>query len=96
MNKIQRAWLGLSSLIVCVIPIIFHLIGEDIFINYQGFFFVGLIFEIIGLFVLLRYNKKFNNKKSRNFISIALVLLIMLMICILGFAYIMKDFTISI
>jgi hypothetical protein len=75
MTKIQKIWLGINILLIIFIPIILFLQGENVYIEKQNIVFGGLIIEIIGLIGLIYYNKKYNNKKYKNLISGALILI---------------------
>ena len=75
MTKIQKIWLGINILLIIFIPIILFLQGENVYIEKQNIVFGGLIIEIIGLIGLIYYNKKYSNKKYKNLISAALILI---------------------
>jgi hypothetical protein len=76
MTKIQKIWLGGILFLVLLVPIVLYFEGNDIYIKNQNLVFFELVIEIIGLFILLNFNNRFNKMRYKNLIKGLLILII--------------------
>ncbi|MFA6515168.1 MAG: hypothetical protein WCT42_02805 [Candidatus Paceibacterota bacterium] len=87
MTKIQKIWLGGILFLVLLVPIVLYFEGNDIYIKNQNLVFFELVIEIIGLFILLNFNNRFNKMRYKNLIKGLLILIIIFVSFILYFLF---------
>jgi hypothetical protein len=80
----------LTSLVlfnVHFLPPVYLFRNEQFFLDHQNYAFVALGIEIIGLLGLFIFNIKYNNKKSKNILTIILSLLLLITSFVLYFGW---------